>query len=569
MSIILAGRYRLEERIALGGMGEVWRAHDERLNRTVAVKLLKPELAEQPSFLERFRREAQSAAALSHPNVASVYDYGAVEGRPYIVMEFVAGETLAQRIARMGRIPWPQALDIGVEVAHALAAAHARSLVHRDIKPGNVLLDATGHAKVTDFGIALADQATALTQTGSVVGTASYMAPEQASALPVGPAADIYALGAVLYHAITGHPPYEADHSVAVAMQHISAPVPDIRADNPALPDNVALLLMQAMDKKPGRRFTSAAAFAAAIEHVRASASVAGSATPPIVVDSAVLAADTRRLQALRRAVDPTAVAPPTQALGPATAGMPVPPPLPTPSPGSARGAATTRRMPKGARRAQRRGGVGIILAALAVIALLVVGLNALRGSPTRTASVGTPAPTPTPTTAAVSSTKRHRHHHAAGSTTRAPSGSTSSSSTGSTSSSSSSTTSGSTTTSPPTTTTPPATTASGGPTVPSGLVGLPESQATQALDAANLPWHIINTNGASPGSQDQVLSTQPAGGQPVSSSGVTVFVGPPSTTTAAPAAASTPVPPPTQGGPAQAPRSHNKHQPHHRGQHG
>ena len=255
-------RYRLGERLAAGGMGSVYRAVDESLGRPVAVKVLRRELADEPAFLERFRREARAAAALSHPGVAGVYDYGELGGSAFIVMELVEGETLAERIAARGRLPWAEAFTLGEQVARALAAAHACGLVHRDVKPANVLLGPGGRAKVTDFGIAKAAASATLTRTGMVLGSANYVAPEQAKGDDVGPTADQYTLGCVLFEAVCGRTPYGGANPVAIATQHVSAPVPDPRQHRPDLPVPAARLIRRAMAKEPGDRFASASAMA-------------------------------------------------------------------------------------------------------------------------------------------------------------------------------------------------------------------------------------------------------------------------------------------------------------------
>jgi tRNA A-37 threonylcarbamoyl transferase component Bud32 len=266
---LLGNRYRLGERIAAGGMGAVYRAVDETLGRQVAVKALRRELADDPTFLERFRREARAAAGLSHPGVAGVYDYGELGGQPFIVMELVEGETLAERLAARGRLPWREAFAIGEQVAAALAAAHAHGLVHRDVKPANILLGRDGRAKVTDFGIAQAAQTATLTRTGMVLGSANYVAPEQAKGGHVGPAADLYSLGCVLFEAVTGETPYRGGNAVAIATQHVSAPVPDPRERRQDLPPEVAALIVRALQKHPAGRFPSGAAMAAALTAAR------------------------------------------------------------------------------------------------------------------------------------------------------------------------------------------------------------------------------------------------------------------------------------------------------------
>jgi eukaryotic-like serine/threonine-protein kinase len=265
MLAVLGDRYRLGERLAEGGMGSVYRAVDESLGRQVAVKVLRRELADEPAFLERFRREARAAAALSHPGVAGVYDYGELGGSAFIVMELVEGETLAERIAARGRLPWTEAFALGEQVARALAAAHAHRLVHRDVKPGNILIGPGERAKVTDFGIAKAAAAATLTRTGMVLGSANYVAPEQAKDDDVGPAADQYSLGCVLFEAVTGRTPYAGKNPVAIATQHVSAPVPDPRQLRRDLPVPAASLIRRALAKDPRERFPSASAMADAL----------------------------------------------------------------------------------------------------------------------------------------------------------------------------------------------------------------------------------------------------------------------------------------------------------------
>jgi eukaryotic-like serine/threonine-protein kinase len=269
---VLGDRYRLGERIADGGMGSVYRAVDESLGRPVAVKVLRRELADDPTFLERFRREARAAAAVSSPGVAGVYDYGELDGRAFIVMELVEGETLAERIAARGRLPWPEAFALAEQVARALDAAHAHGLVHRDVKPGNVLIGPGGRAKVTDFGIAKTAASATLTRTGMVLGSANYVAPEQARGDDVGPAADQYSLGCLLFEVVTGRTPYDGATAVAIATQHVSAPVPDPRQDRPDLPAPAAALIRRALAKDPSARFPSATAMADALAAARAPA---------------------------------------------------------------------------------------------------------------------------------------------------------------------------------------------------------------------------------------------------------------------------------------------------------
>jgi serine/threonine-protein kinase len=266
---MLAGRYQLGELIATGGMGSVHRAVDTHLGRPVAVKILKRVLADDATFLERFRREARAAAAISHPGVARVYDYGERSSEPFIVMELVEGDTLAERIARLGRLPWEHAFAIAEQVASALSAAHGHGVVHRDVKPANILIDRSGRVKVTDFGIARAARATTLTRPGMVLGSANYVAPEQAQGNPVGPAADLYSLGCVLFESVVGRTPYQGRSAVAIATQHVSSPVPDPREQVPELPGQAAELIMRSLGKLPGDRFPSAASMATALADTR------------------------------------------------------------------------------------------------------------------------------------------------------------------------------------------------------------------------------------------------------------------------------------------------------------
>jgi hypothetical protein len=266
---MLAERYQLGELIATGGMGTVHRAVDTHLGRPVAVKILKRVLADDATFLERFRREARAAAVISHPGVARVYDYGERSSEPFIVMELVDGDTLAERIARGGPLPWQQAFAIAEQVAAALSAAHTHGVVHRDVKPANILIDRAGRVKVTDFGIARAARATTLTRPGMVLGSANYVAPEQAQGNTVGPAADLYSLGCVLFESVTGSTPYQGRSAVAIATQHVSAPVPDPGDHVADLPEPAARLIMRSLGKQPGDRFPSAASMAAALRDVR------------------------------------------------------------------------------------------------------------------------------------------------------------------------------------------------------------------------------------------------------------------------------------------------------------
>jgi eukaryotic-like serine/threonine-protein kinase len=261
---VLAGRYRLTGRIAVGGMGEVWRGEDELLTRAVAVKLLPTGRAGDESFLARFRAEARFAASLSHPGIARVYDYGESSefGGAYLVMELVDGEPLSAILARAGRLSPEATLDIIGQAARALDAAHQAGIVHRDIKPGNLLVAAGGTTKITDFGIATAvraAQAPHLTETGMVMGTAMYVSPEQATGAPVTAASDIYSLGVVAYECLAGRPPFTASQPLAIAFAHKHEPVPPLPPD---VPEPVAALVYHMLAKTPEERPASVRAVA-------------------------------------------------------------------------------------------------------------------------------------------------------------------------------------------------------------------------------------------------------------------------------------------------------------------
>jgi eukaryotic-like serine/threonine-protein kinase len=257
---LLAGRYRLTDRIAAGGMGEVWRGEDVLLNRAVAVKLLPTGRAGDEAFLARFRAEARYAASLSHPGIARVYDYGesAEFGGAYLILELVRGEPLSAILARAGRLSADATLDITAQAARALDAAHQAGIVHRDIKPGNLLISGGGMTKITDFGIATAvraAQAAHLTETGMVMGTAMYVSPEQATGAPVAAGSDIYSLGVVAYECLTGHVPFQSSDPLAIAYAHKHAPVPPLPPDVPA---PVGDLVYDMLAKTPELRPASA-----------------------------------------------------------------------------------------------------------------------------------------------------------------------------------------------------------------------------------------------------------------------------------------------------------------------
>jgi len=257
MGEVVAGRYELEELAGRGGMSSVYRAHDRLLERKVALKLLHEQYGLDEDYVERFRREARSAAQLSHPNIVTVIDRGEQDGRQFIVFEYVDGETLKQLVERRGPLPVRQALELILQVARALGFAHEQGLVHRDVKPQNVLLDDAGRAKVTDFGIARSIDLTSVTQTGTVLGSSDYIAPEQASGDPVDAQSDIYSLGVVVYELLTGEVPFPADNFVAAALRHVNEPPPSVLERRPDVPLRLVATAERMLAKDPADRFAS------------------------------------------------------------------------------------------------------------------------------------------------------------------------------------------------------------------------------------------------------------------------------------------------------------------------
>jgi len=261
--LILGGRYRLRGRLAVGGMGEVWVAHDDSLARDVAVKVLREEFAGDPGFLDRFRTEARNCAQLSHPNIAQLFDYGEQQGSSFLVMELIHGEPLSELLAREPILPLYRLLPILAQTARGLHAAHAAGVVHRDVKPGNLLLSREGRVKITDFGVSLATNQVPMTAAGMVMGTAQYLSPEQAVGRPATPASDIYSLGIIAYEAIQGHRPFTGATAVDIAIAHVKEEVPPITEP---VPPELDALIMRMLAKEPANRPRSAASLARVLD---------------------------------------------------------------------------------------------------------------------------------------------------------------------------------------------------------------------------------------------------------------------------------------------------------------
>jgi serine/threonine-protein kinase len=306
---LIGERYRLEEKIGSGGMSSVYRAFDPMLERWVAIKLMHRDISHDPDQLERFRREARTVAQLNHPHVVTVIDAGEDDGAPYIVFEYVEGETLKERIRRLGRLPVSEAVAYAIEIGRALEAAHASKLVHRDVKPQNVLIDRDGRAKVTDFGIARSLEAQGLTATGRVLGTTDYVSPEQALGHEVTGQSDIYSLGIVLYEMLTGETPFKADTQVAVAMRHVRDPLPDVQRRRPEISASLAAVVERATAKETQNRYQDVGEIVHDLEEVLAiEAARTGEATGEATTVLQSLSGDTAdfapsRLRRPRRAL--------------------------------------------------------------------------------------------------------------------------------------------------------------------------------------------------------------------------------------------------------------------------
>ncbi|WP_127505235.1 serine/threonine-protein kinase [Actinoplanes solisilvae] len=257
--VTLGGRYRLDERIAGGGMGDVWRGTDEVLGRTVAVKILLPALLDEPGFAERFRGEARTMATINHPGVVDVYDYGSDQQLAFLVMEYVEGDALSRTLSRVGRLTPARTMALIAQAADALQAAHANGIVHRDVKPGNLLVRPNGTLVLTDFGIARSALVGQLTVAGSVLGTASYISPEQASGAVATSASDVYALGVVAYQCLSGHRPFDGATPMEIAMKHVRETPRPLPGD---IPPHVRAIVDRALAKDPGARWPSASSLA-------------------------------------------------------------------------------------------------------------------------------------------------------------------------------------------------------------------------------------------------------------------------------------------------------------------
>jgi serine/threonine-protein kinase len=281
---MLGGRYRLDERIAGGGMGDVWRGTDEVLGRTVAVKVLLHALLEEPGFAERFRGEARTMATINHPGVVDVYDYGNENATAFLIMEYVEGDALSRTLGRVGRLTPARTMALVAQAADALQAAHVKGIVHRDVKPGNLLVRPNGTLVLTDFGIARSAQAAQLTMAGSVLGTASYISPEQAAGQQASPLSDVYALGVVAYQCLSGHRPFEGDNPIEIAMKHVRDLPPPLPGD---IPPAVCQIVERAMAKDPAAHWASAAGLAQVARQTAAQLSggpTATMASPPAPV---------------------------------------------------------------------------------------------------------------------------------------------------------------------------------------------------------------------------------------------------------------------------------------------
>lgn len=275
---LLASRYRLDERVGGGGMGEVWRGTDTELERTVAVKTVRAELLDEPGFRERFRAEARTMARIRHPGVVAVHDYYSDESGAFLVMEFIEGESLSQTLRRLGRLDPGRTMRLIADAADALQAAHDQGVVHRDIKPANLMLSAGSKLVLTDFGIARSAASTSLTATGALIGTASYLAPEQVLGRPATPRSDVYALGVVAYECLAGRRPFDGENPFDVALQRLREPPPPLPGD---VPPQVRAVVERALAAEPEQRWESATAVAIAARQAAEAVRAGTPAAPP------------------------------------------------------------------------------------------------------------------------------------------------------------------------------------------------------------------------------------------------------------------------------------------------
>ncbi len=401
---MLANRYVLEELLAMGGMGGVHVATDQRLGRRVAVKLLRQELAGSPEFVERFRREALTAARLTHPSVARILDYGQDGDQHYIVMELVPGEDLSRVLGRRGRLPADEAARIAAEVCDALSAAHGAGFVHRDIKPSNVIVTPEGFVKVTDFGIARALGGSPLTQTGTIMGTAQYIAPEQVRGESATPASDLYAVGVLLFQMLTGRVPFDGDSPVSVAMRHLDSEVPRPGAEVPGIPAALDAVVARATARSVPDRFTDATEMARALRGAvaapRATSMIAAAGVLPTAAMGSTAAIPSARSAPASTAAMPQAATSTITREDAARATRPGSP--------AGIGPSTRAITPRHDRERRSRGRTPWVLAGLATVvvaavtAALMTGGDATTGTPggsRSTVSAGTqPTPSETPT---------------------------------------------------------------------------------------------------------------------------------------------------------------------------
>ena len=314
INMLFDGRYRIVRKLGSGGMADVYLAEDEELGRRIAIKILNDRHANDESFVERFRREAKNAAGLSHPNIVSIYDRGEAEGTYYIAMEYLDGRSLKELVVARGPLPIPDAIDATRQVLAALRFAHRKGVVHRDIKPHNVMADADGRLKVTDFGIARAG-VSQMTEAGSIIGTAQYLSPEQARGAPVDQRSDLYSVGVVLYEMLTGTTPFSGESPVEIAMKHLSDPPRPPSVERPDIPPDLDMVVLRALAKSPDDRFQTAEEMDAELERVSRGVGVT---TETADAATAVLSG------AALAAAAPTSIIPPRRPPAADAAGLPV-----------------------------------------------------------------------------------------------------------------------------------------------------------------------------------------------------------------------------------------------------